>query len=230
MSSLPFTSNVDNHALMVYDSFWMRETFRREAYIHRPMKACVTALGEIRFNPHLEFLIETDEFINLIRNAYGFDITRRTLQLYSSPQHRLLPPPIHKGGHKSYYLNPEHTQRLAVILHLSTKLFMPLKAIRTLLRGYPARHYDILLKDVFTTKDLDQIVAHFGEGFEVKDFLFHKIVRVMRAMDESEEDESLQDSTARHRVLVKMTHEFERWLESPRREKVELFLKMEPKL
>jgi len=88
----------------------MRDTLRREDYLHRPIKTGPDAVSSVRFEPDSEFLMETEDLINAIRIAHGFEVTRRTLQLYSSPQRKLLPPPIYRGGHKSYYLNPEHTQ------------------------------------------------------------------------------------------------------------------------
>jgi len=137
----------------------------------------------------------------------------------------MLPPPIHMDGHRSWYLHPEHTERLAVILHLNTKHFMPLKKIRELLRGYPERHYSILLKDVLTIRDLQEIVDHFGRGIEVKDFLFHKITRILRALEEdSNQPDSMHDQTTRDKVLIKKVGEFERWIHSEQRQDAEIAL------
>jgi hypothetical protein len=207
----------------------MRHALNREDYLHRPIKAGAEAISTIRFEPDTQFMMETDEFISSMQHVYGFEVTRRTLQLYSSPQFKLLSPPIHKGGHKSYYLHPEHTERLAAVLHLSTKLFMPLKAIRSLLRVYPERHYSLILKDVLTSRDLAQFVETFGHGLEVKDFLFYKVSRVLRALDDSPEPESLQDEATRERALFKMTAELERWINSDRRRRVEHVFYKKPK-
>lgn len=205
----------------------MRDTLRREDYIHRPIKIGADAVADARYDPDSEYLMETDDFIRAVHNAYGFRVTRRTLQLYSSPQHKLLPPPIYVGGHRSYYLNPEHTQRLAAILYLSTRLFMPLKAIRKLLRVYPERHYGLLLKGVLTPQELTDFTELFGRGLEVRDFLFYKVSRVLNAMDEDHGDEREQDEATKDKALFSMTRQFEKWMDTGRHHKVEAILKHE---
>lgn len=200
---------------------------RREDYLHRPIKAGSDAVSQVRFEPDSEFLMETDDFIDSIRHAYGFEVTRRTLQLYSSPQLKLLPPPIHKGGHKSYYLNPEHTQRLAAILYLTTRLFMPLKAVRKLLRVYPERHYGVLLKGVLTPQELTDFTELFGQGLEVRDFLFYKVSRVLNALDEDHGDAREQDEATKDKALFSMARQFEKWMDTGRHHKVEAILKHE---
>lgn len=205
----------------------MRDTLRREDHAHRPIKTGADAVSDVRFEPDSEFLMETDDFINAIHKAHGFQVTRRTLQLYSSPQHKLLPPPIYVGGHRSYYLNPEHTQRLAAILYLSTRLFMPLKAIRKLLRVYPERHYGLLLKGVLTPQELTDFTELFGRGLEVRDFLFHKVSRVLKALDEDHGDERMQDEATKDKALFAMTRQFEKWMDTGRHHKVESILKHE---
>ncbi len=83
----------------------------------------------------------------------------------------------------------------------------------------------ILLKDVLTIKDLDEIVGHFGEGFEIKDFLFHKVSGVLRALDdESDEPESMHDDATRDKVLIRKASDYEHWLHSERRKRIEILL------
>ena len=199
---------------------------QKQAYADRRQLDFTEAFSELRFKQHTDFMVDPLTFLELMREFYGFKITRRNLQLYHSPfLHRMLPPPIHMGGHRSWYLHPEHTERLAVIVHLNTKHFMPLKKIRHLLRGFPERHYGILLKDLLTIHDLDEIADHFGEGFQIKDFLFHKISRVLRALDdESDEPEAMHDDATRDKILIKKAAEYERWLHSERREHAEVLL------
>ena len=199
---------------------------RRDAYADRPKLDFTDALSELRFKRHSQFAVGPETFLALMKEFYGFNITRRNLQLYHSPfLHRMLPPPVHMDGHRSWYLHPEHTERLAVIVHLNAKHFMPLKKIRLLLRGYPERYYGVLLKDVLTVRDLDEIVDHFGRGFEIKDFLFHKINRVLRALDdESDEPESMHDQATRDKVLMKKAAEYERWLHSDKSHRAEVLL------
>jgi hypothetical protein len=218
---------LDIYSLLVYNTFSMRNTSRRDAYAHRPIKTGADAVSEARFEPDSEFLMETDDFIDVIEKAYGFEVTRRTLQLYSSPQHKLLSPPIYIGGHRSYYLNPEHTQRLAAVLYLSTRLFMPLKAIRKLLRVFPERHYRVLLKGVLTPQELTDFTELFGQGLDVRDFLFYKVSRVLSALDEDHGEEREQDEATKDKALFSMARQFEKWMNSGRHHSVEAALKYE---
>lgn len=199
---------------------------QKEAHAERRQLGYTEAFSELRHLKHTDFMVDPLTFLELMKDFYGFKITRRNLQLYHSPfLHRMLPPPIYMGGHRSWYLHPEHTERLAVIVHLNTKHFMPLKKIRHLLRGFPERHYGILLKDLLTVQDLDEIADHFGRGFEIKDFLFHKISRVLRALDdESDEPESMHDEATRDKVLLRKASEYEHWLHSEKRKRAEVIL------
>jgi len=203
---------------------------RREDYVQRPVMTYAQAYdGSGRFHPRQEFLMETADFIKLVRHIHRFTVTRRTLQHYSSPRLRLLPPPIHMGGHKSYYANPEHTDRLAVILHLATKLFLPLKTIQAVIRVYPAEHYDLILKGVFAAYDLTVMAEHFERGFQVKDVLFFKVSHVLQALDQPYWDylnrhgKGASDLAEKHvdQELLKLTHEFERWIKADTRLRME---------
>lgn len=134
-------------------------------------------------SPDEKVLLEPREFMKLFKHLHGTELPRRTLQLYSSPQFKLLPPPLHKGGHISYYANPEHTQRLAVILHLRDKLRLSLKSIRKVLESYPAEHYHLILYGVLTGEELLDFPAFIQEGFNLKDVVFHKVTWLLTAMD-----------------------------------------------
>lgn len=198
----------------------------REGWLQRPVMTYAQAYdGTGRFHPSQEFLIETGDFIKLFRHLHRFTVTRRTLQHYSSPQLRLLPPPIHKGGHKSYYANPEHTDRLAVVIYLVTKLFLPLKTIKALIRVYPPEHYDLILKGVFAANELTRSVELFERGFQVKDVLFYKVCHVMEALDRpywefmALHGNGANELAEKHvdQALIKLTHEFERWIKADNR-------------
>ena len=136
--------------------------------------------------PHLDeekVLLEPAEFLKLIKHLYGTDIDRPTLQLYSTPRFKLLPPPIHKGGHVSYYLNPEHTQRLGVLLYLRDKLRMQLKDIRKVLDTYPAEYYHLILNGVLTGEELLDFPALLKADFKLKDVVFYKVAGMLSAMN-----------------------------------------------
>jgi hypothetical protein len=59
-------------------------------------------------------LLETKEFVKYFNAAAekkqlpSWKITQRTLQFYSSPNLRLMPKPILRGGHKGHYEVPGH--------------------------------------------------------------------------------------------------------------------------
>jgi|CXWL01.1.fsa_nt_gi hypothetical protein len=207
----------------------MNYVLKREDYIHRPVKTYAQAYGGPGpFQPGEEFLAETLDFIKLFRHLHQFTVTRRTLQLYSSPQLKLLPRPIHMGGHKSYYLNPEHTNRLAVVMHLATKLFLPLKTIQAVVRVYPEQHYDLILKGILTADELTNIVDQFERDFTVKDVLFFKVCRVLEALDEPYWDfmarhgKGANELAEKHvdQTIIKLTHELERWIKSDLRRRM----------
>jgi len=128
-------------------------------------------------------LLEPAEFLKLIKHLYGTDIDRPTLQLYSTPRFKLLPPPIHKGGHVSYYLNPEHTQRLGVLLYLRDKLRMQLKDIRKVLDSYPAEYYHLILNGVLIGEELLDFPALLKADFKLKDVVFYKVAGMLSAMN-----------------------------------------------
>jgi hypothetical protein len=209
----------------------MNYVLKREDYIHRPVKTYAQVYGgPERFHTREEFLTETSDFIKLFRRLHEFTITRRTLQLYSSPQLKLLPRPIHMGGHKSYYANPEHTDRLAVVMHLATKLFLPLKTIQAVIRVYPEEYYDLILKGIFAADDLAGIAEHFERGYKVKDVLFYKVCHVLEALDRPYWDyvarhgKGANDQAEKHvdQTLLKLTQELRLWIKTDNRMKMGL--------
>lgn len=208
----------------------MNNVLKRDDYLDRPVRSyqdCYDGTGS--FHSRQEFLIETADFIKLVRHLHRFAVTRRTLQHYSSPQLRLLPKPIHKGGHKSYYLNPEHTDRLAVVMHLATKLFLPLKTVQSIIRTYPPEHYDLILKGVLKAEELDEIAEQFERGFTVKDVLFHRVCNVLEALDRpyweylAKHGKGASDEAEKHvdETLLKLMRELERWIKSDQRLRLE---------
>lgn len=95
-------------------------------------------------------LLETKEFLKLF-NHYAdqqkqssWKVTQRTLQFYSSPQLRIMPPPILRGGHKGHYMAPDHLQRLSTIQKLKQKYFLPLWLIREIMVESPPFIWQVL--------------------------------------------------------------------------------------
>ena len=135
-------------------------------------------------DPFQPCLLETREFLKLFEHVYRSKLPRSTLQLYSSPKFRLLPLPVHKGGFKSYYLNPEHTVRLAVVLHLQKKHYFPLLAIQKVVQDFPEEHYRFILENTLTGEEILDFAFLVREGYSIKDILFRKVSRVLEDIEE----------------------------------------------
>lgn len=198
----------------------MRNELSREALGGREVLTGDAAVASADHDPGAEFLMPTSAFLKVMNSVYGFKVSRRTLQLYSSPQLQLLPRPLHIGGHISFYAHPEHTERLAVILHLAMRQFMPLKAIRKLLRVYPPRHYRLLLHDVLTPKELTDLQDFFDRGMEIKDLLFRKVCRILLALDTGF-DPRMHRQEAIDKELFAMVRQLEKWIDSSHRKDME---------
>jgi len=180
-------------------------------------------------DPYEPCLMETKEFLKLFEHLYRIKVPRRNLQLYSSPGYKFIPLPVHKGGYKSYYLNPEHTVRLAVALHLQKKHYFPAKAIQKVMNELPEDQYRFILKNNLTGKEILESAALVKEGYGIKDILYRKVCTVLEAIDEpysealwkfgkgaDEEHEKFVDQ-----ALVKEIRSLAEWIKSGRRQRIE---------
>ena len=181
-------------------------------------------------DPYQPCLIETKEFLKLFEHLYRMKIPRRNLQLYSSPGYRFIPLPVHKGGYKSYYLNPEHTVRLAVAMHLQKKHYFPAKAIQKVMKELPEDQYRLILENNLTGEEILESAALVKEGYGIKDILYRKVCKVLEAIDEpywkaiskfgkgaDEEHEKFVDQ-----ALVKEAKDLAQWIKSGRRQRIGL--------
>lgn len=134
-------------------------------------------------DPFQPCLMESSEFLKLFEHVYRLKVTRRNLQLYSSPAYRFIPLPIHKGGYKSYYLNPEHTVRLAVALHLQKRHYFPAKAIRKVMQVLPEDQYRFILEDVLTGSEVLELASMVQQGYGPRDALYFKVCRVLDSIE-----------------------------------------------
>lgn len=135
-------------------------------------------------DPYQPCLLETKEFLRLFEHVCRMKVSRRNLQLYSSPAYRFIPLPIHKGGYKSYYLNPEHTVCLGVALHLQKQHYFPAKAIQRIMREIPEDQYRFILRNVLTGEEILESASLVREGYGIKDVLFKKVCLILEAIDE----------------------------------------------
>ena len=181
-------------------------------------------------DPDQPCLMATKEFLKLCERLYRFKISRRNLQLYSSPGYRFIPLPVHKGGYTSYYLNPEHTVRLAVAMHLQKKHYFPTKAIQKVMKEMPEDQYRFILQNNLTGEEILESAALVKEGYGIKDILYRKVCRVLEAIDEpywkainkfgkgaDEEHEKFVDQ-----ALVKESKDLADWIKSGRRQRIEM--------
>jgi hypothetical protein len=111
----------------------------------------------------------------------GHAADRRTVQFYSSPQLRLLSLPVYKFGHTSYYLHPEHTHRLAVILHLRRKYYFPARLLRQILETLSPAHYGFILRDELSAQDI--LLLARSSKITPQDLISRRIVQLLGAAD-----------------------------------------------
>ncbi|MBI5631610.1 MAG: hypothetical protein HY921_12095 [Elusimicrobia bacterium] len=108
-----------------------------------------------------EALLLPDEFIKLVEAVSGHSVDRQTLQFYSSPRGRLIPPPNYRFRHRSHYLHPEHTYVTAVVLHLRRRYFFPVSLAREVVRAVSPKHYDLILRDALNAEEI-RLLASSG--------------------------------------------------------------------
>ena len=150
----------------------------------RPVKTCAELSSPGSITPNgPRALLNYSEFMKAVKAVAGRSIDRRLLMYYSSPQVRLMPRPVYVGGHVSHYLYPEHTQRLAVILHLRTKYFFPFKLIREVLAGLLPEHYVFILGGRLTGDDIRQLARPAAEGQRIypRDLILARAARLLSA-------------------------------------------------
>lgn len=148
----------------------------KQIYEYRP--------EEFFADPYQSCLMEAEEFLKLFAHLHQFKVSRRNLQLYSSPAYQFIPLPIHKGGYKAYYLNPEHTEALAVAMTLQHKLFFPVQAIQKVMKDYPTEHYRYILQGTLKGEDILESAFLVKEGFDIKDVLYRQVSRVLDDIEE----------------------------------------------
>jgi len=111
-------------------------------------------------------LLETKEFVKYFNAAAekkqlpSWKITQRTLQFYSSPNLRLMPKPILRGGHKGHYEVPGHFMRLQTIQKLKQVYFLPLWLIREVIEETPAPIWHTLVYMGLPTNELLEMLPY----------------------------------------------------------------------
>lgn len=176
---------LDNNAIVLYYSITMNDE-KDPIYdwnLGRPIKTASEVLHETQIWLCVA-LLKPKEFIRLIRERYGYRMPRRTLQLYSSPQLKLMPLPIHRGGHRSYYLHPEHTLRLAAILAMKERHFFPLSLIAEVMRRLPERYHYLISEGLLAGPEIKEFLGFLAKDWNLRDFLYRKVCRVLETIEQ----------------------------------------------
>ncbi|MDE2236547.1 MAG: hypothetical protein KGO96_00870 [Elusimicrobia bacterium] len=152
-----------------------------ESIKSRPVVTCeeLCAAGSPYGAPR-KALLTAGEFLKMVRVISGHSLSRRTLQLYSSPGLRLLPLPIHFRGNTAHYLHPEHTVRCALLLHLREAYFLPLNLVKEVLDAVSDEHCDLILSGVLSAQDLIRL-ARDGAKAWLKEALVGRAARSLEA-------------------------------------------------
>jgi hypothetical protein len=130
--------------------------------------------------PGTDALLRWDEFLKMVERMSGKALNRRLLQFYSSPELRLVPLPIYARRHTAHYLHPEDTRRLALVLHLRTKYFLPFKILRKVLAELSPEHYDLVHRDAFTAEEISRLGALENRWPLMRELIFKRVHRLLR--------------------------------------------------
>lgn len=112
-------------------------------------------------------LVETGDFIELVRQLAGVRLDERSLRGYASQRVGVIEPPV-RAGRRACFVFPRDFDRLAIVLILRQDYHLPLETIRTLLTAYPREHYGLLIERKLSVEDLLELVKMFALGFGVR--------------------------------------------------------------
>lgn len=179
----------------------------------RPIMTCeeLLAARSRAWRPTRAFL-ESAEFLKVVEALSGHPITRRTLQLYSSPHVRLLPLPRHFNGYKSHYKHPEHTERIAVILRLRIKHFIPVKRLKEIMARLSPNLYALILRDAISPEDIALLARPEGQKFHPYDLVFRRVLSLLSAVEAQEQ--SASPTPAEELDTTSAVERFEDWFET----------------
>jgi DNA-binding transcriptional MerR regulator len=111
-------------------------------------------------------LVESDDFIHLVRLLANVQLDRRALLGYSSPKVGLIELPV-QIGRRTCYVFPHDFDRLAIVLILRQEYHLSLGAIRDLLAHYPREHYRLLIERKLSVEDLLELAQMLKKGYRV---------------------------------------------------------------
>lgn len=156
-------------------------------------------------------LLNCGEFLKAVKAVSGHLIRRGTVQFYSSPAVRLMPLPRYARRHTAHYPHPEATMRLAIIVHLRSRYFFPIKLLREVLATLPPDHYGLVLRDAFTADEIRLLARPEGRDIAPRGLIFQRVSRLLsvaQSWDEAGAD-PLGDGGLSGALAL-----FESWLEA----------------
>jgi len=118
-------------------------------------------------------LIEASDFVNMLETVGGFKLSQRVLLTYSSPRINLLEPPVKKDG-KTFYIFPDHFDRMGIILTLRQAYNLPLATIRELIEHFPKDQHELIVERKFEIGDLLDLAKILKTGYGLKDLIMAK--------------------------------------------------------
>lgn len=157
-------------------------------------------------------LLSAAEFLKAVKTVSGHSITRRTLQLYSSPQFRLVPLPVSGGRRGSQYLHPENTLRLAVVLRLRNDFFFPIKRLREVIDTISPDHYPVVLRHGLTAAQIFLLARPEMRGLRPRELIFMHMLGLLNVVET--QDKFVTDGPLDEAELLAAEAKFRGWLEA----------------
>jgi hypothetical protein len=128
-----------------------------------------------------KYLVRSDHFLRMFNEDFKLTgkkaVSRRTLQFYGSPQLRMFPLPKYQNRHTAYYLFPDDYDLLGVIWTMRSRLFMPLNAVRAILK---IAHRDLYQQIIFWNESpeaLVDMVLMYNTDFEPEDLQLYRVAK-----------------------------------------------------
>lgn len=151
------------------------------------------------------------EFLKAVEALSGHSVGRRWLQFYSSPRMRLMPLPVYARRHTAHYLHPESTLRLALIVHLRTRYFLPIKLVREILATLPAEHYRLILKDGLSVEEIRLLARPESRGISPQGLIYRRVAKLLALADSCGQAGPRDAEAADERAAATR---FQRWIEA----------------
>jgi len=125
-----------------------------------------------------EELLTISEFLKELRVKYNIELERGTLQFYSSPKWRLLPPPTFKGRHVSHYPR-KYLDLIRVILLLRTNHWK-LSEIKKLFKILPEESIGRIVNETMPVSRVDWLFSSITKTDSSESDLVESFVNLVK--------------------------------------------------